>query len=112
VDDEATAELMGHFYEGMFRQGLAPPAALRQAQLAMWRQKRWRAPYYWAAFVIQGRYGELQGAGASPPVSAQWVLAAWGGGAAAISFATLCTIRLRRRRRRRKGLADPEAAKA
>ncbi|HEX7176186.1 MAG TPA: CHAT domain-containing protein [Pyrinomonadaceae bacterium] len=109
VDDEATAELMKHFYAGMFQQGLAPPAALRQAQLAMWRQKRWRAPYYWAAFVIQGQYGELKGMGDGPAYFAQWGLAAWGGGAAAISFAALGAIRLRRRRRNSAGARQVKA---
>ncbi len=56
VDDEATAELMKYFYTGMFEKGLAPAAALRDAQLAMMRQKRWQEPYYWAGFVIQGQY--------------------------------------------------------
>jgi CHAT domain-containing protein/Flp pilus assembly protein TadD len=56
VDDEATAELMKHFYSGMLKDGLPPAAALRQAQVKMLKQKRWRSPYYWAAFVIQGEY--------------------------------------------------------
>jgi CHAT domain-containing protein len=56
VDDDATAELMVHFYEGMFRAKQSPAAALRTAQLAMWQQRRWHAPYYWAAFVLQGDY--------------------------------------------------------
>jgi CHAT domain-containing protein len=56
VDDDATAELMKHFYEGIFQKNLSPAASLRESQLAMWRQKRWHAPYYWAAFVIQGQY--------------------------------------------------------
>ncbi|HEX3253288.1 MAG TPA: CHAT domain-containing tetratricopeptide repeat protein [Pyrinomonadaceae bacterium] len=60
VDDEATAELMRHFYGGIFKRGLTPAAALREAQLAMWKQKRWRAPYYWAAFVIQGQYNQTE----------------------------------------------------
>lgn len=54
VSDEATAELMGHFYRAMFRKGLPPSAALRDAKEQMWRQERWHAPYYWAAFVMQG----------------------------------------------------------
>ncbi len=58
VDDEATAELMKRFYEAMFTQQLTPAAALREAQLRMSRDKRWSAPYYWAGFVIQGRYDE------------------------------------------------------
>jgi CHAT domain-containing protein len=56
VDDDATAELMKHFYAAVFRKKLAPAAALRDAQLAMQRQKRWESPYYWAGFVIQGNY--------------------------------------------------------
>ena len=46
--------------EGSFNVGLTPAAALREAQLAMWNQKRWRSPYYWAAFVIQGRYDQTE----------------------------------------------------
>jgi CHAT domain-containing protein/tetratricopeptide (TPR) repeat protein len=56
VDDEATAELMGHFYRNLLRNDLPPAAALREAQLAMWKQRRWHAPYFWAAFVLQGEY--------------------------------------------------------
>ena len=56
VDDDATAELMIDFYREMFRGGKSPSAALRAAQIAMWQQKRWHAPYYWAAFVLQGDY--------------------------------------------------------
>lgn len=56
VDDDATAELMVHFYQEMFRSKQSPAAALRTAQLAMWQQRRWHAPYYWAAFVLQGDY--------------------------------------------------------
>jgi CHAT domain-containing protein/Tfp pilus assembly protein PilF len=56
VDDDATAELMKHFYQGMFDKGLSPAAALRDAQLALRQQKRWHEPYYWAGFVIQGQY--------------------------------------------------------
>ncbi len=51
VDDEATAELMKHFYAGLFDKGLTPAAALREAQLALRQQKRWHEPYYWAGFV-------------------------------------------------------------
>jgi CHAT domain-containing protein/Tfp pilus assembly protein PilF len=58
VDDDATAELMTHFYEGMFKRGLTPAAALREAQLSLWRQKNWHSSYYWAAFVIQGQYNQ------------------------------------------------------
>ena len=61
VDDDATAALMVNFYKEMFRSKQSPAAALRTAQLAMWRQQRWHAPYYWAAFVLQGDYeGTIQ----------------------------------------------------
>jgi CHAT domain-containing protein/Tfp pilus assembly protein PilF len=56
VRDEATAELMKRFYRGMLKEGLRPPAALRAAQLSMWKEKRWEAPYYWAGFVLQGEW--------------------------------------------------------
>ena len=54
VDDAATAELMTAFYTALLRDRMAPAAALRQAQLQLWRQPRWSAPFYWAAFVLQG----------------------------------------------------------
>jgi CHAT domain-containing protein len=57
VDDRATAELMTRFYEGMLgNQHLSPAAALRQAQMSLWKEKRWSSPYYWAAFTLQGEW--------------------------------------------------------
>jgi CHAT domain-containing protein/tetratricopeptide (TPR) repeat protein len=56
VDDRATAALMTHFYKGMLEQGMTPAAALRSAKLKMMTEKQWRAPYYWAGFVLQGEY--------------------------------------------------------
>jgi len=56
VDDKATAELMRRFYRAMLTDGLRPAAALRAAQVSMWKEKRWEAPYYWAGFVLQGEW--------------------------------------------------------
>ena len=56
VDDEATAELMKRFYEGVLKNGQTPAQALRKAQMWMSQQKRWRPPYYWAGFVLQGEW--------------------------------------------------------
>jgi CHAT domain-containing protein len=56
VDDEATAELMRRFYSHMLERRLPPATALRRAQLEMWQQSRWEAPFYWAAFVLQGEW--------------------------------------------------------
>jgi CHAT domain-containing protein/predicted negative regulator of RcsB-dependent stress response len=55
-DDAATANLMGEFYRAMLREGLSPAAALRSTQVHMWQQSQWRAPYYWAAFTLQGEW--------------------------------------------------------
>lgn len=55
ISDEASAELMTTTYRGMLgREKLRPSAALRNAQLSIRKQKRWQAPYYWAAFVLEG----------------------------------------------------------
>jgi CHAT domain-containing protein/tetratricopeptide (TPR) repeat protein len=56
VNDKATADLMTKFYEKMLKQGLRPAAALRAAQVEMWKQKQWQSPYYWAAFTMQGEW--------------------------------------------------------
>jgi CHAT domain-containing protein/tetratricopeptide (TPR) repeat protein len=55
VSDEATAEFMTRFYRAMLgKTPLSPAAALRVAQSSMAKDRRWSAPYYWAAFVLQG----------------------------------------------------------
>jgi tetratricopeptide (TPR) repeat protein len=56
VNDRATAELMGKFYRRILVNGERPAAALRAAQVEMWRDKRWESPYYWAAFTLQGEW--------------------------------------------------------
>jgi CHAT domain-containing protein/Tfp pilus assembly protein PilF len=54
VEDQATAELMSRFYRALLVAGHPPAAALREAQLAIRSDKRWRSPYYWSGFVLQG----------------------------------------------------------
>jgi CHAT domain-containing protein len=56
VEDRATAELMRRFYRGVLGEGQRPAAALRAAQVSMLGEERWRAPYHWAAFVLQGEW--------------------------------------------------------
>jgi CHAT domain-containing protein/tetratricopeptide (TPR) repeat protein len=56
VDDEATAVLMGKFYKKMLQDKLKPAAALRGAQLEMIKETEFSAPYYWAAFTLQGEW--------------------------------------------------------
>jgi CHAT domain-containing protein len=54
VDDAATAELMQLFYRGLLQQKRRPAEALQEAQRALARQARWKSPYYWSGFVLQG----------------------------------------------------------
>ena len=56
VQDDSTAELMASFYSAILKEGKRPAAALREAQLSMSRTKAWQAPFYWAAFAIQGEW--------------------------------------------------------
>ncbi|MEG3923280.1 CHAT domain-containing tetratricopeptide repeat protein [Microcoleus sp. D3_18a_C4] len=56
VDDEGTSVLMQKFYQKMVQQKLAPAAALRAAQMEMMQQEKWKSPYYWAAFTLQGEW--------------------------------------------------------
>ncbi|AFZ56634.1 CHAT domain-containing protein [Anabaena cylindrica FACHB-243] len=56
VDDQATALLMRKFYQKMLKDGLKPPAALRQAQIEMLQDERFSKPDYWAAFTLQGEW--------------------------------------------------------
>ena len=56
VDDAATAQLMKRFYKAMLTDGLEPAAALRRAQLEMWKQATWNHPYNWGAFILQGEW--------------------------------------------------------
>ncbi|HEU4507320.1 MAG TPA: CHAT domain-containing protein [Pyrinomonadaceae bacterium] len=55
VQDQATARLMTDFYRALLGpKRTTTAAALRAAQIAIWRERRWQAPYYWAGFVLQG----------------------------------------------------------
>lgn len=54
VEDKATAELMARFYRKLFKEQMTAAAALRSAQLEMMRDKRWRLPFYWSPFILQG----------------------------------------------------------
>jgi CHAT domain-containing protein/tetratricopeptide (TPR) repeat protein len=54
VSDIATAKLMARFYRAMERDRMRPAAALRAAQVQMWKEGQWSSPYYWAAFQIAG----------------------------------------------------------
>jgi CHAT domain-containing protein len=56
VEDEATAELMRHFYRFLLVERLSPAASLRRAQDAIRQMPQWRMPYHWAGFVLSGEF--------------------------------------------------------
>ncbi|MDQ3802313.1 MAG: CHAT domain-containing tetratricopeptide repeat protein [Acidobacteriota bacterium] len=99
VDDDATAELMSHFYTAMLRDGLPPAAALRTAKREMWKQERWRAPFYWAAFTLQGEYAESLGVPRRPSLTQMLVILA----AVVLVIAAVYAFAVRHSRRARPG---------
>ena len=56
VPDRATAELMTRFYQHLLDDKQKPAAALRNAQLELASTPRWRSPYFWSGFVLQGEW--------------------------------------------------------
>jgi len=54
VDDPASAEFMKRFYQNLLQKKLAPASALRQTQNEMKQIPRFRLPYFWAGFTLQG----------------------------------------------------------
>jgi CHAT domain-containing protein len=54
VEDKVAADLMVRFYRKMLQKKLSPSAALREAQIEMWRDGKSRAPSLWGAFTLQG----------------------------------------------------------
>jgi CHAT domain-containing protein len=58
VDDEATAELMKHFYANMLQKGMRPAEALRAAQNTLRESPQWKSPHFWAGFILQGEFKE------------------------------------------------------
>jgi CHAT domain-containing protein len=55
VDEEATVALLEAFDRGV-RAGKPFPIALRDAQSHVSQEPRWRDPYFWAGFVLQGEW--------------------------------------------------------
>jgi CHAT domain-containing protein len=96
VDDEATAELMKRFYTAMLQHGMTPAAALRFAQNEIRSEPRWKSPYYWAAFTIQGDYQQNIRTSARR-AAFPWAKIAFGTGIALLILsATILSLRRRR----------------
>ncbi|MEQ8540762.1 MAG: CHAT domain-containing protein [Coleofasciculus sp. D1-CHI-01] len=56
VDDQSTAMLMVKFYQELAQANVTKAEALREAQLALLQQSRFRHPFYWAPFVLLGNW--------------------------------------------------------
>ena len=56
VDDESTAVLMSQFYRELAQTTVNKAEALRQAQLSLLQDSRYRYPRYWAPFVLVGNW--------------------------------------------------------
>ena len=54
VDDMATKDLMVKFYKNMLEKNLDKTEALRQAKLELLKNKNYRSPLFWSAFVMYG----------------------------------------------------------
>ena len=57
VEDQASAELAGGFYDALAEYDAA--ASLAAAQRGLLAQEGLRAPYYWAAYQVAGINGAM-----------------------------------------------------
>lgn len=58
INDEASALLMGQFYQQLTNQNThsTKAEALRQAQLSLLKDSRFNRPYFWASYVLVGNW--------------------------------------------------------
>lgn len=56
VNDQSTTEMMIEFYHNLTQMGNNKAEALRQAQLSLLRQEKYKHPYHWAPFILLGNW--------------------------------------------------------
>jgi CHAT domain-containing protein len=56
VSDEATQLLMSNLYEKLVATNLGKAESLQTAQQSLLRTKEYRAPFYWAPFILVGNW--------------------------------------------------------
>ena len=56
VDDYAAQELMKNFYQELSSGTVTTSEALRRAQIKMQHNPRYKSPFYWAAFKLEGDF--------------------------------------------------------
>ncbi len=52
ISDQASSQLVGMFYENLQNPSFSRAAALREAQLRLMQDRRFRHPAYWAPFLL------------------------------------------------------------
>lgn len=55
INDDATMEFMRLFYDGM-NKSLNKAQAVREAQIAMIKNKKFKHPFFWAPFILIGSW--------------------------------------------------------
>jgi CHAT domain-containing protein len=56
VNDQSTALFMSQFYQALMGNNMSKAAAVRQAQLALLNNPEYKSPYYWAPYVLLGKW--------------------------------------------------------
>lgn len=56
VNDQATSELMKELYKNLIIDKKSMSESLQLAQSSIFRNKKWKNPYYWASFIVQGEF--------------------------------------------------------
>lgn len=56
IDDAATALFMTEFYQDLANSKIEKAEVLRQAQISLLTQTKYKHPYYWAPFVLLGNW--------------------------------------------------------
>ena len=56
VNDRATAKLMSNFYRQLSDKHLPKAEAIRQAQLSLLQDAKYKHPFYWSPYVLLGNW--------------------------------------------------------
>lgn len=56
INDDATSQLMGYFYERLTQPGATRAGALREAQLRLLQNPQYQHPIYWAPYILLGSW--------------------------------------------------------
>lgn len=56
VNDQATSELMKEIYKNLIVNKKSMSESLQLAQISVFKNEKWKNPYYWASFIAQGEF--------------------------------------------------------